>query len=124
MFDFVLEDTDGRRRRLAEFRGCLVVLVVAGKDSGEAAARFGAALGPRLGEAETEASQQGRRSRPWHAGCRRSEPGCGRGAMPGGEGTERGRVKHAPETCSGDDAPVIRWRERYEAYATVRLHPH
>jgi hypothetical protein len=48
MIDFELEDTDGHRRRLSEFRGRPVVLPVAGRESGEAAGRFGAALGPRL----------------------------------------------------------------------------
>jgi hypothetical protein len=48
MIDFELEDTDGRRRRLSEFRGRPVVLVVAGRETGEAAARFGAALAPGL----------------------------------------------------------------------------
>src|SRR5438034_6414077 len=49
MIDFELEDSDSRRRRLSEFRGRPVVLAVAGRDSGEAAGRFGAALAPRLG---------------------------------------------------------------------------
>jgi hypothetical protein len=52
MIDFELEDTDGRRRRLSEFRGGPVVLAVAGQQSGEAAARLGAALGAHLGESD------------------------------------------------------------------------
>ncbi len=48
MIDFELEDTDGRRHRLSEFQGRPVVLVVAGRETGEAAGRFGAALAPRL----------------------------------------------------------------------------
>jgi hypothetical protein len=52
MIDFELEDTDGHRRRLSEFRGRPVVLAVAGRESGEAAGRFGAALGPRLADTD------------------------------------------------------------------------
>lgn len=48
MTDFELEDTDGRRRRLSEFRGRPVVLAVAGQDAGEAVARFGTTVVPRL----------------------------------------------------------------------------
>jgi hypothetical protein len=52
MIDFELEDFAGTRRRLSEFRGRPVVLVVAGRVSGEAAGRFAAALAPRLAESE------------------------------------------------------------------------
>ena len=54
MIDFELEDPDGQRRRLSAFRGRPVVLVVANKDSGEPAARFGVALAPAL--ASTDAA--------------------------------------------------------------------
>jgi hypothetical protein len=50
MTDFELEDVEGRRRRLSEFRGRPVVLAVAGQKTGEAAGEFGAALAPRLGD--------------------------------------------------------------------------
>src|SRR3954464_12183723 len=49
MLNIELEDSEGHRRRLSEFRGRPVVLVVANKDSGEAAARFSGALAPVLG---------------------------------------------------------------------------
>jgi hypothetical protein len=52
MIDFELEDIDGRRRRLSEFRGRPVVLAVAGREAGEAAARFGATLGAELGDSD------------------------------------------------------------------------
>jgi len=46
--NFELEDTDGRRRRLSEFRGRTVVLFVVGGESREAAAQAGALLAPGL----------------------------------------------------------------------------
>src|SRR5438874_1933306 len=52
MIDFELEDFAGARRRLSEFRGRPVVLVVAGRVSGEPAGRFAAALAPRLVESD------------------------------------------------------------------------
>ena len=52
MINIELEDSEGHRRRLSEFRGRPVVLVVANKDSGEGAARFGAALAPALDSGE------------------------------------------------------------------------
>jgi hypothetical protein len=54
MIDFELEDTEGRRRRLSEFRGRPVVLAVANQQSGEPAARFAAALAPKLGGSDAE----------------------------------------------------------------------
>jgi hypothetical protein len=54
MIDFELEDTDGRRRRLSEFRGRPVVLAVANQKSGEPAARFAASLAPKLSGSDTE----------------------------------------------------------------------
>lgn len=52
MMDFDLEDADGRRRRLSEFRGRPVVLVVVGGPSREAAAQTGARLAPCLGDTD------------------------------------------------------------------------
>jgi hypothetical protein len=93
MLDFVLEDTDGRRRRLSEFRGRPVVLVVAGKDSGEAAARFGAALGPRLGQTETELVTVADAG-----GVPRLMRGLARGAVRAGlEKAQREAAREAPE---------------------------
>lgn len=52
MIDFELEDMEGRRRRLSEFRGRPVVLVVAGGPSREAAIELGARLAPGLGDTD------------------------------------------------------------------------
>src|SRR5262245_49634922 len=99
MFDFVLEDTEGRRRRLSEFRGRPVVLVVAGKDSGEAAARFGAALGPRLGKTETELVTVADAG-----GVPRLMRGLARGAIRAGlEKAQREAAREAP------DLPADAW---------------
>jgi hypothetical protein len=54
MIDFELEDTDGHRRRLSEFRGRPVVLAVANQQSGEPAARFAAALAPQLSGSDVQ----------------------------------------------------------------------
>jgi hypothetical protein len=97
MIDFELEDTHGRRRRLSEFRGHPVVLAVTGRESGEAAARFGAALGPRLGDSDAmlvTVADAG--------GVPRLMRGVARGAIRGGlEKAQQEAARQAPDLPPG-----------------------
>src|SRR5438876_9776601 len=92
MIDFELEDSEGRRRRLSEFRGRPVVLAVAGRDSGEAAGRFGAALAPRLGGSDAVVVTVADTG-----GVPRLMRGVARGAIRAGlERVQREAVREAP----------------------------
>jgi hypothetical protein len=54
MTDFELEDTEGRRRRLSDFHGRPVVLVVVGGPSRDAAIQAGIQLAPSLYESDAD----------------------------------------------------------------------